>query len=72
MTVEDVRAIAPEAEVYELNPHARYIVVLRKGSASIEIAKAIGEAMTRMLGAAPTIILTYDPAADIRLLEVKP
>lgn len=72
MTVEEIKALAPQAEVYELNPATRYIIVLARHASPKLTARELGLAVMRMTGNAPTILRTTCPAEDIRLLEVKP
>lgn len=72
MTIEEIKAKLPEADVYALDPNFRYIIVVDKRNISVEITRAIGEHIKTMTGHAPVVISVLNKADALTLLEVKP
>lgn len=70
MTVEEVKALVPEANVYCLDAQSRYLIVLRRGEASKAVIQALGEAVKDATGSAPIVLTINNPENAIRLLKV--
>lgn len=72
MTVEEIKAKCPSADVYVLDPSATLIIVLDKRDISIQVSKDLGEAVMRATGRYPIIVRTAAPHNTVRLLEIHP
>jgi hypothetical protein len=68
MTVAEIKAKLPEAEVYELLPDARYIIVLDREKISQESVQSILSLMQDLRG---IFLRINDPEGAIRILEMK-
>lgn len=70
MTVEEVKALVPKADVYCLDEQSRYLIVLRRQDVPLKAVVALGEAIKKATGNAPIILTVNDPMGSIRLLKV--
>ncbi len=66
MTVAEIKAKCPEAEVYALNENARYLVVV----CSHQVSYVMRDRILSELPKDSMLLLVDDPATAIRLLEV--
>lgn len=71
ITVEEIKAKCPEADVYVLDPTATHLVVLSKRGSSPVTSKQLGDAIMQATGHYPIILRVDDTASAIKLLEVK-
>ena len=67
MTVEEIKAKLPEAEVYELQDDCRYLVVVSRNS----VSRASVEGLLQGLPQRTAVLRVDDPETAIRILEVK-
>jgi hypothetical protein len=65
MTVAEIKAKLPEADVYEIKEDARYIVLINRETVSLLVVRAMGSHMP------PQTIFVHviDPANAVRILE---
>ena len=68
MTVADVKALVPLADVYEFKPGARYLVVLPH--AEENAARHLGESLILPDGARGFVLMVSDPH-DVRLFDLE-
>lgn len=66
MTVEEIKAKLPEAEVYSLNPDSRYLIV----ADATKISHMAAEGLLKMVPNAG-VLFVADPENAIRILEIK-
>lgn len=64
MIVGEIKALAPQADVYELRADARYLILVPPAQDVKVLAQAL-----RGIGAGPGVIVRATAPADIRLFE---
>jgi hypothetical protein len=70
ITVKDVKAIAPEAEIIALDPNSRYLIICRRQTVTHGTAEGLAKHLASV-GIRATVLSTFDPASDIRILEIQ-
>ena len=71
MTIEEIKAICPEADVYALREDMPYLVVVDRNQINMQIVQSLSVCLdAASMGA--IIIAVDNPATAVRLLEVKP
>lgn len=70
MKVEEIKAKLPEADVYELRPDSKYLIVASRHDISRRMAQAVAKSFAG-LNINAAIIHVDDTASAIRLLEFK-
>lgn len=70
MTVEEIKAKLPEADVYELRTDTKYLILASRQEVSRTSIREIGNSLT-VLSINAAIIHVDDTASAIRLLEFK-
>ena len=70
MTVEEIKAKLPEANVYELNPDSRYIVVVDRKLVNERLTFELIEAL-RITSIGAVLIRTDDPNEAVLVMEVR-
>ena len=70
MTVEEIKAKLPEAEVYELRPDAKYLLVLDATNVSRSTVEGVLKGFDGM-GLGVMVLRVYDAPNAVRLLEIR-
>jgi hypothetical protein len=71
MTVEEIKALLPEAEVYTLTPECKYLFVCDPRYTEIGQLRSLGKSLQEK-GIHAWMVLAYGPEDAIKILEVKP
>ncbi len=72
MTVEEVKALLPEASVVKLDVDARYLILADEGRCSIAGAEYLKVLLESSNIKASVLLVNGKPEDAIRILELKP
>jgi len=70
MTVEEIKAKLPEANVYELNPDSKYLIVVDRKLVNDRLTFELLKAL-KITSIGAVLIRTDDPAEAVLVMEAK-
>lgn len=70
MTVQEIKAKIPEAEVYELSPDAKYIICVKNNALSVIGMESFRQSLVAA-GIKALLVVHHHNVDALRLLEVK-